>query len=263
MRKYLKTLEETLEIVPDGSGGVRIERRSESMDAQLDRWSLACQRREDRVIVVGHEIHTTVDPSPDSLGLVVNTISVLYVRAREAARYGVMTLMDPLEWAMYKGVYSSLSDDVLCGRILFLAPSPLAAFTKGADIELSSRERGAADPDTFGDNIYDVIVADRVLSRSAKPQSIIAGAHRALQDRGAFLILEDGFVSPDKVCGFSLEGLCGLLEGFSIQRKAGIGNVLGVVHKIVSGGKWIPTPLDRLLDNDSTWPAYMWVWASK
>lgn len=262
MRKYLKTLQETLEIVPDGSGGKRIERRGDSMDVQLDRWNLACQKREDRVIVVGHEAHTAVEPSPDSFGSIVNTVSVLYARAREAAAYGVMTLMDPLEWMMYRGIYSSLDDDVLAGRILLLAPSPLAAFTRGADIELSSRERGAADPDTFGDKIYDVIIADRVLSRSSKPQSIVEGAKRALHERGAFLVLEDGFVSPDKVCGYSLEGLCGLLEGFSVRRKAGIGNVLGVVHKIASGGKWIPTPLDRFLDDDPTWPAYLWVWAS-
>lgn len=262
MKRYLKTLEEVLEVVPDESGGQTLRRTGESMDVQLDRWRLQQKESEERIVVIRYELSTVVEPKPfDSRSTVVNTMSILYSRMEELVPFGVMVGLDPLEWTMYQSIASKLDDRILTGRILFLCPSPLMTFTRRGDVEVSGFRRGDSDPETYGENIYDTVVADRELSRCVDPAAAVAAVKSALHDGGAFLVIEDGHANRDALRSFSLEGLDTLLKDFSVEHRNASGNALGVVHKIASGGNWIPTRLDGFLSNDSECPVYVWVLA--
>ena len=264
MKRYLKTLEEELEVVVDGSGVYTTRRCSESMDVQLDRWRMEQRAREERVTVIRYDLSTSVEGNPDGSGsTIINTMSVLYARADELIPYGVIAGMDPVEWVMYETIGRQIGAGVVAGRVLFLCPSPLMRYVGHSDVEMSSRKRGESNPETYGTGIYDAVVADRELSRCIDPEAAVEAVKRALHPGGVFLVLEDGHVNRGALRAFSPEGLGVLLRGFEIAYSGTGGNTLSVIHKLSCAGSWMPTQLDPYMSPDPECPAYAWILAKK
>lgn len=257
MKKYLKTLMETFEVVT-GDEGKRLRLASESLDVQMDRWRQQCALDQRNIVVLNYELQTAVDAGPDSLVTLSNTMAILYSNAEDLLLYGAGSGIDPIEQQMYKTILGEVNPTSLAGRVLFLSPSPLMNGLHGAVAELSAYERGDADPGKFGTNIYQTIVADRDLSFAQNPEQIVDAARRSLTRGGYFFILENAYVAPGALRGFSLDGVLGLLEGFTILHQGCMGNACGLAHKMVSCGHWMPERSSLMVRPGAIWPVYVW-----
>lgn len=253
MKKFLKILTETLEVAPDG----QLRRQGESLDVQLDRWKLEQQEKAEALLVLTYSVDTAVESAPEGT-LVVNTMAVLFTSPEEARRYGVATVT-PLEEQAYVELREAVDPRHLTGRTLLLHPTPVALTMRHADIEVSARVGEGLDPETFGENLYRVIVADRALSKTDDPTRVVRAVKGSLQTGGVFLVLEDGYTRPDALRGFSVQGLRELLREFKISRWGVVGNALGLVHLLSGEGEWSPARVPDFLVGSERWPVHIWM----
>jgi hypothetical protein len=254
VKKRLKILQEILEIVP-GSEGVKLQSITDSMDVQLDRWRLEQREHNHEIVVIHYDLHTDVDiSSPDA---VVNTMSVLYCRAEDLRSYGVCSAHDPIAYQLYRDIFKQIGRRTVTGRTLFLCPSYLAMAAGSADVELSAESVEDLDPESFGDSLYDVVVADGVFSMVPDTDMVLTGIKAALHKGGRLLVVDRGYVARSSFCGFSLDGLRGLLRDFTEEKSGCAGNALGVVHKIMSADQWLPLAIENL-QPDPECPVYVW-----
>lgn len=263
MLTYLKQLEETLIVRSEGA----MERISESLDVQLDRWRLGNEAANRPAVVQGYEMHMSFETEDDTQ-VIVNTMTVKYKLLNEVLAYGIGARHNPLEARLYGTLQRRLKPQVLTGRVLLLCPSLMHAMLIGADAELSAAHTDDLDPEKFGTELYGLIIADRVLSRVKNPSAIMAGIYRALQRGGNLLIIEDahGHAKPEILWRFSEPTLRSLLEEYRVLEVGSCGNSRLVGHLVSGNGWWTPLPaqLQDSFEVDSPrWPVYTWALAKK
>lgn len=253
MKRKIKLLTETAEINPDGRS---VRRLGESMDVQLDRWRLT---HKEQTVILDYTVRTEHEPgSAGRPGALVTQAIITYMDAPDATRYGLSSAADPLEKRLYFDVLERLGRERLSGRTLTLGPSPLLGGLVHAQVDRVPTDGDEIDPNALGSEMYDLVLADRVLSRSADAPALIRGIRKALRKGGLCVVIEDGYAWHGHVA-YTRMGLRRALSDFRVVYEGGRGNVLATAHKVLSYGLWAPDLSSVPFTEDPEASTYHWM----